>query len=283
MTGGKSIVQLLLIGLICVGSAPEMGRLAQADPTTQNDHFGRCKMPHRGSLHSSNKVGGSRNGHENLVVAAFAPDEPAFTTSASPVLYWYLSAPTTHRIEFALTRVGDVEPVLDLWLPGPHAAGVYKIDLAERHVQLTGPSDADAAHADKSKEIVDETFPAGPLYEWVVAVIEDEGRRSHDVVAIGLIQRAAAPAALASILQSAGDDLVARASGDAQANLWYDSISEISAAVDHDPNAPIPQQEREYLLEQVYDKPSFEKIKAGLESPSNLQRAATATPTTAPS
>jgi hypothetical protein len=200
--------------------------------------------PNRTSL-----IGGSRSAGETITVAAITTERPGLTVSASPILYWYLSNPTHHRIEIAMTRVDQIEPVLEFSVDGSNLRGVQKIDLAQYHISLQGPSPAGSTRVKIASGNAE--FDAGPVYEWVVAIVENEQHRSNDVAAAGLIQRIAAPPTLAPELSNAGPSQLARAAVYAKNGLWYDTFNEVSIAIRQHPADSLPRECRRNLLQRI--------------------------------
>lgn len=149
-------------------------------------------------------------------VAVLAPrDHVGRTTSAHPRLYWHLSEPTSTRIELTLVDDEAVEPLLELALPGPVAAGLHALDLGPLGI----------------------TLAPGKTYRWFVAVVHDPLRRSRDELAEGAVERVADPAVEASGVggpeAGAGGSSARRAEALAQARagFWYDALAAIEDAL----------------------------------------------------
>jgi hypothetical protein len=155
------------------------------------------------------RVGGNTRGLPEAMpaVAVLAPDHLALTVSERPTLFWYLSAPTTARIELVVVDPRDARPVVEAVVAGERA-GIQAFSLAERGVRLE----------------------PGVAYEWSVAVVADPAQRSRDVVAGGAVQRIEPSAALQSRLAGAGEGQ--RAVVLAAAGIWYDALAALSAGPD---------------------------------------------------
>jgi hypothetical protein len=151
------------------------------------------------------RVGGNSRGLPEAVpaVAVLAPDHLALTVSERPTLYWYLSAPTTARIEVVVVDPRDARPVVEAVVAGERA-GIQAFGLAERGARLE----------------------PGVAYEWSVAVVVDPAQRSRDVVAGGAVQRIEPSAALQSRLAAAGAGN--RAAVLAAEGIWYDALAALS-------------------------------------------------------
>lgn len=178
-------------------------------------------------------------------VAVLAPrDHVGRTTSAHPRLYWHLSEPTSTRIELTLVDDEAVEPLLELALPGPVAAGLHALDLGPLGI----------------------TLAPGKTYRWFVAVVHDPLRRSRDELAEGAVERVADPAAEASggggPEAGAGDSSARRAEALAQARagFWYDALAAIEDALAAAPADAGLRADRAALLEQG-------KLELELEAP----------------
>jgi hypothetical protein len=161
------------------------------------------KPPLRGA--PGGRVGGGTRGvsSDTLVVSVLAPDHTGLTTEESPVLYWLVSKPTNHPVEIAVTAVDDTTPVLELTLPGPTAAGIHKIALADHGVRLR----------------------SRVTYQWFVAVVLNPQRRTRDVLAGGTIERVALGDDVRAKLAQAPPD--ERPGIYAAAGLWYDAVAEV--------------------------------------------------------
>jgi len=86
-------------------------------------------------------------------------------------------------------------------------------------------------------------------YQWYVAVVPDNARRSKDILAGGSIERVSSPADLTAKLSGASKAQVP--SLYAQAGLWYDALAAIGDLIDQAPQDRSLQEQRSALLRQV--------------------------------
>jgi hypothetical protein len=185
------------------------------------------KPPLRGA--PGGRVGGGTRGtgREAFVLSVLAPSHTGLTTSAQPVLYWFISGPSSHPVELTLVDPQKSDPLIELRIPPPVAAGVHRIRLAEHNVRL------DPAVA----------------YQWYVAVMPDTGRRSKDILAGASLERVAPPADLAAkVSRTAKADLPALY---AEEGLWYDAIAALNDLIDEAPQNASLRAQRSGLLRQV--------------------------------
>jgi hypothetical protein len=172
--------------------------------------------------------GGTRgDGSSTPLIAAIAPDHAGLTGSEQPVLYWYLSAPTSLPIEIIVNDETGVQPILEVRIQASSHPGLNSVRLADYGVKLN----------------------AGVNYEWSIALILDQDHRSKDVVATGSIQRIA----VGHIIDTKPGDIgrAALPSHYAGAGLWYDAIQAVSDLIDADPSNVGFRRQRATLLEQV--------------------------------
>ncbi len=200
---------------------------ARADATASRDDIIRFVPPNRGRARRS-AAGGTRGVDSSAVsrirVAIVAPAE-GLTTRAQPVLYWYLSRHTDARIDVVVTAYDAIDPLLEVTLPSPTAAGIHAVDLAEYDVSLE----------------------PGRIYRWSVAVVQDEARRSNDIMTEGVIERARPSAELSSTLEEASR----RFAPYARAGIWYDALAELRTARVASPEDPALRKQEVALLEQI--------------------------------
>jgi Domain of Unknown Function (DUF928) len=184
------------------------------------------------------RVGGNLRGLPEALpaVAVLAPDHLALTVSERPTLYWYLSRPTTARIELVVVDPRDARPVVEAVVAGERA-GIQSFSLAERGVRLA----------------------PGVAYEWSVAVVADPAQRSRDVVAGGAVQRIEPSAALQSRLAGAGQN--GRAGVLAAEGIWYDALAALSEPLAARPGDADLRERRAAVLEQagLPDVAAFER------------------------
>ena len=157
---------------------------------------------------------------------ALVPDHVARTLSASPSLYWYLSADTDLANEFVLNDQVSVDPLLTLRLPPPLVAGIRGVDLAAHDIVLE----------------------PGKEYRWFVSLSTRESESSGDLVARGAILRIAPDGDLLATLES--DPFGERGRIYAERGLWYDALAFISRGVERAPQDVRLRELRAGLLEQ---------------------------------
>jgi hypothetical protein len=185
------------------------------------------KPPLRGA--PGGRVGGGTRGtgREAFILSVLAPPHTGLTTSEQPVLYWFISSPSSHPVELTLVDPQKADPLIELRIPPPVAAGVHRVNLAEHGVKL------DPAVA----------------YQWYVAVMPDTGRRSKDILAGASLERVPVP-----------DDLVAKLSKAAKADrpavyagagIWYDAIAALNELIDETPQNAALRTQRSALLREV--------------------------------
>jgi len=172
-------------------------------------------------------------------VRVLAPaDHVGLTARPSPTLYWYLSATTRTRVELTLVDDDAIEPLVQLSLPGPVAAGVHSLALEPLGVALA----------------------PGKTYRWFVALVHDAHRRSKDELAEGAIERIESASAPGDRLVApgrgarAGEGVAALRDASrryARAGLWYDALSAIESAIEQAPEDPALAADRAALLSQA--------------------------------
>ncbi|HTO49478.1 MAG TPA: DUF928 domain-containing protein [Burkholderiales bacterium] len=211
-------VRLLPIALAAALLAPVTG-------WTQSDAV--QYRPPAGDL-APRRVGGSARGLPEAmpVIAVLVPDHLALTVSERPTLYWYLSRPTTARIELVVVDPRDARPVVEAVVAGERA-GIQAFSLAERGVGLE----------------------PGVAYEWSVAVVADPAQRSRDVVAGGAVQRVEPSAVLRGRLAGAGEG--ERAAVLAAEGIWYDALAALSEPLAARPGDASLRARRAAVLEQA--------------------------------
>ena len=162
--------------------------------------------------------GTARQGDVELAVLA-PRDHVALTTRAQPTLYWYLSQPIAGRVDVTVIDDESIDPLLEITLTGPVAAGIHTFDLAAHGLELQ----------------------PGRVYTWHVAWVQDAERRSSDLLAEGLIERTGVSRELERSLADAS----ARYAPYALSGIWYDAIAELESALADEPH------DRRLLLQQV--------------------------------
>jgi len=185
------------------------------------------KPPLRGA--PGGRVGGGTRGtgRESFILSVLAPNHIGLTTSAQPVLYWFISGPSSLPVELTLVDPQKTEPLVELHIKPPIAQGVHRVRLADHGVRLE----------------------PGVSYQWYVAVVPDTGRRSKDILAGGAIERVAPPDGLAARLAQASK--ADQPSVYAGASLWYDALAALGELIDEAPRDRALVERRSTLLRQV--------------------------------
>jgi hypothetical protein len=149
-----------------------------------------------------------------LTIDLLAPDEhTGLTTSATPILYFFVSQPIAWPTQFTISTATQPKPILEVNIPAPREAGVYSIRTADYPVRLE----------------------PGVLYAWSVSVILNPKARSRDIVASASLLRTTAEPTIAAALRAATPDR--RAALLAQAGLWYDAVAAAAEAAAFDRHA----------------------------------------------
>lgn len=138
--------------------------------------------------------GAQRIDHVLPRLQAIAPDHIGLTQMSQPNLYWRLDAPSPVPVRITLTAVTVAEPLLELSLEPPVAAGWHKVSLTEHAIRLK----------------------TDLVYRWYVAMVPRPERRAADVVVMGAVQ--VADLDIDTTLNDAIDQL-------AQQGVWYDLIA----------------------------------------------------------
>lgn len=185
------------------------------------------KPPLRGA--PASRVGGaSRSTAEGmLTLSALAPDHPGLTISKQPTVYWYLSKAVATPLEFTLIDDQAIHPLLETRLGAPTKPGIQGLRLSDYPIQLE----------------------PGMEYQWFIALVPDPEQRAHDILAGGVIQSIEPPATLAARLNRADQQALPYLY--AEAGLWYDAITAISALIEAHPGDRALREQRAALLEQV--------------------------------
>jgi uncharacterized protein DUF928 len=180
--------------------------------------------PPQGSVPGGRLKGGIRGGKEAPVLQVLAPNHVGLTRQKQPTLYWYLSKPVTHPIEFTLVDSRKIPPLVETRLPAPSVAGVQSIQLKDYGISLE----------------------VGVPYRWFVSVMPDPDNPSKDITAGSIIERVSYLEGI--VIHSVNED---DPSALAAAGLWYDAIKAISTKIEASPGDPFYRHQRAFLLEQV--------------------------------
>jgi uncharacterized protein DUF928 len=185
------------------------------------------KPPMRGA--PGGRVGGGTRGtgREAFILSVLAPNHTGLTTSPQPVLYWFISSPSSLPVELTVVDPQKADPLVELQIKPPITQGVHRVRLADHGVRLE----------------------PGVSYQWYVAVVPDAGRRSKDILAGGSIERVAPPDGLAGRLAQASK--ADQPSVYAGASLWYDAMAALGDLIDEAPQDRALLERRSTLLRQV--------------------------------
>lgn len=216
-----------LLAVLAAFLLPVPGAQAQSMGTAVKD-APAYTPPSRGA--PKRRVGGSSRGTADALpsVMLLVPDHVGFTVSANPPLLWFLSKPTSVRVEVTLIDDKGETPLIEYAVDNAAGPAVHRVDLAKHNVQL--------------KPDVE--------YQWSISVVPNPNERSNDVMAGGAVKRVAVPASLAS--KSAGvQDKRQLARLYAAEGIWYDAIALYSELIEQQPGDRALREERAALLEQV--------------------------------
>ena len=177
----------------------------------------------------STRLGGATRGHgENVVrTEALVPEEAGHTLRERPVLYWYLSDETDHRIDFALIGVDPINPIIETTLPKGLKPGIQRIVLADLDVRLE----------------------SGISYQWFVRVIPNPDQRLYDRVIGGGIERVEASPDMEQRLAAAHPEDAYYVL--AEAGIWYDALDALNVLIVGAPDNADLQSQRAALFAQV--------------------------------
>ncbi len=160
------------------------------------------KPPVRGAPAGGGRIVAGVRGEQgdSPTLLALAPDHVGVTSRKQPVLYWYISKPTTSHIEFALNDELRGKTVIRADLPSPKQAGIQAINLSDYKAEL-------------APDVV---------YQWFVTIEVDPAQPAKDVYHGGsIIYREPSPD-LEKSVQAAG---VTGAAGIyAAQGFWYDAF-----------------------------------------------------------
>jgi Domain of Unknown Function (DUF928) len=172
--------------------------------------------------------GGTRGGRDEMAyLLVLAPDHVGLTAQEHPSLYWFLSAPSAHPVEFTLIENKAAKPLLETRLESSNNSGL-------RHIRLSGHGVG---------------LQPNVLYRWFVTLIPDAKRRSKDILSGGLIERIEPPGGLKRMLDKNAE--TASVHLYAEAGFWYDAFMTVCHLIERSPDDVYLRQMRDSLLEQV--------------------------------
>lgn len=224
MKATLSVLAAPLFALVAVLFIPTESAQAQGAGAKEAPAY---TPPQRGA--PKRRVGGSSRGAADALpsVMLLVPDHVGLTTAESPALYWYLSKPTSVRVEITLIDDKGEQPLIEYAVANASGPAVHRIDLAAHKVQL--------------KPDVE--------YQWSISVVPNPNERSSDVMAGGALKRVGVPQSVAA--QRASGDKAQLARAYASAGIWYDAIALYSELIEQRPGDRALRESRAALLEQV--------------------------------
>ena len=225
MKRGARMALLVTAGAAALLTVP----LASISQVTQSTSGAPVYQPPMRGTTAGGRIGGGTRGtgEQTITLSVIAPAHPGLTVSAQPRLYWYLSDAVNVPAELTVVDRASNDPLLELVVAPPIEAGIHAFDLSRHGVRLA----------------------PGVRYEWFVALIDDAGQRSNDIVAGGEIELVRATPDLDRKLAESGDEGAAGVY--AQAGIWYDAVDSVSVLVERNPDHPAYRRNRAALLNQV--------------------------------
>lgn len=156
-----------------------------------------------------------------------APEHVGATLDASPTLYWVVFANSDTPVELTVIDEQRTEPLLELRVEPPVAAGLHALRLADHGVQLAPDT----------------------TYQFYVALIPDLRHRDLDRVAGAALRYTPAAADLERRLAEGGP--AHRGHVLAESGYWIDAFDAITRIADAHPESARAAVQRAALLEQV--------------------------------
>jgi hypothetical protein len=241
VTGPNLLVVFAAAALAATAGLP-IATLAQTRPDAlqqQGEELPTYRPPPRGA--PGGRVGGASRGTFRAAaplptIELLAPrDHSGLAADPAPSLFFFVSGPVPWPTRFTVSAPGRPVPVLDVPIPAPSAAGIYRLDVARYGIRLE----------------------PGVLYTWSVSAMLDPQRHARDIVASAtLIEGSPEVAAAAAGIVSAAASPARRAVLCAQAGLWYDAVAAAVAAAPADRHAALDALLREEGLAEpaAYDR-----------------------------
>ncbi|MGA2027703.1 MAG: DUF928 domain-containing protein [Syntrophobacteraceae bacterium] len=158
--------------------------------------------PLRGAPAGGGRIAAAVRGDQsdNPTVVVLAPNDVGAVSNPQPVLYWYISGPTTCRLEFTLNDEIHQKTLVDAYLPCPAHTGIQAIKLSDFKAELS----------------------PGVVYKWFVTLEADPSQPAKDVYSGGSIIYLKPPPDLEKSVQAAGVTGAARIY--AGQGFWYDAF-----------------------------------------------------------
>ncbi|MDQ6735095.1 MAG: DUF928 domain-containing protein [Nitrospirota bacterium] len=213
-----------------VGCEYAGGGRASAATTLQGQETDPTVPRYRPGMHQpKSRIEGTTRGIESseLLVLPLVPDHVGLTIASQPVLYWYLSKPTTSPIIFVLVDTHSVEVVHDVTLSPQPQPGVQLVRLTDLGIVLE----------------------PNVQYRWYITVVIDGKSPSRDIVSGGMIERIRPEFILSHV--PAPDSTIAAVRFYAENGLWYDALASISDLIASAPDDRRLRRQRAALLQQV--------------------------------
>lgn len=235
----STMVALLLFFFCCgtsvFGADPETPKMKVSQKSVQDESVKKprgfrmmtYKPPKRGT--PGGRIGGGTRGEgEGVpVLSVLVPDHTGLTTKAQPELYWYVSNPTSRKIEFTLNLEQAGKTLAHENIKGVREEGIWRISLSDLGVTLSPDTE----------------------YTWFVAMVLDSDQPSTDVFSGGAIMRVRPSGILEGKLAGAKEmDIPAIYAAE---GIWYDALASLSRLIENDPENKALRVQRARLLEQV--------------------------------
>lgn len=180
------------------------------------------------------RVGGGTRGRPPMIklsLDVLSADTTGHTLRDQPTVYWYVSAPVAHPVEFTVIGAETLEegakPLLNVQSTTPVEPGMHALRLADYGIKLKPDHD----------------------YQWFVAIVRNPNQRSNDILAGGRIRKVSGSQGMNEQLS---DNAPAKhAEIYARSGIWYDAIDALSKMINADPGNRELRTQRSALLEQV--------------------------------
>lgn len=221
-----SLASLLATGFSSAQATDPRASGARPPTSASGDAIkGLYRPPSRGAPQA--RIGSGSRGLETALplprLASLVPAQVAYSGSAQPTLYWYISDTYPADIEVSITHEGQIEPVFEANLGPANKTGIQSLSLADYGVTLT----------------------PGQEYRWYVTLVVDPSARSQDHGSgSSLIITDEVPQPSADNPLELGRQL-------AGAGLWYDAIDALSRGIAAHPSDHELHATRAALLDQV--------------------------------
>ncbi|WP_028325425.1 DUF928 domain-containing protein [Desulfatirhabdium butyrativorans] len=176
----------------------------------------------------SREGGATRGDKDSLaVITALVPEHIGLTSIDMPVLYWHASRAVEVPIEFAIIDDNAIEPLYQVSMKPPFAAGYHAVRLQDGLCKLE----------------------LHKVYKWFIAMVVDSQHRSRDIVVSGAIERVKLSDQLRSRIQQAS--LFDQISMYADAGIWFDAVDCLNRFVEEQKGSATALKLREDFFRQV--------------------------------